>query len=540
MAAPTMCTLALTTTCMAFACLGFRVQIASEHKKGGSPEGQQTSQKVDFKHSHPVRMADPTRSLSRFLLAFNLAAAWHVTGTGKLGRRLEMKTPSVSRVYCSRSCHGIIQRFHHIIGTRHRNKFATGVPLPAHGTTANLRHSPLQMILNASSSAEWLAEVQNEILAEVESERVAKFVELPVMFNDETESNSFDFYRWSQYRSPSRYGRLLPGILFGITSRRIALTVALLVLFSCLVGSYSEQARIFKSLPELELPLTPFELSAPVLGLLLVFRTDAAYERFDRGSDATWELTSGMRSMIRQLALFISGPQMPEPEREAGVELIDACCLLHGWLMQSYLRGDLAAGQTTAWMRLTLGEEAQAQFEARLGHDEKSDSLTATAATSALSLALMRRLPSLDVQERIVIDSQLDGITSSLGTCEKLIRTPIPLGYTRYAVRFLWIWLSLIPFALANTFSTFGDNTWWQDKPKPVLALATAFISFIFLSIEDIAVQIEEPFTILPLEKHQEWLFRETEQIKAMLRVEPVEKTGGKRTPERNTTAVAN
>jgi len=29
------------------------------------------------------------------------------------------------------------------------------------------------------------------------------------------------------------------------------------------------------------------------------------------------------------------------------------------------------------------------------------------------------------------------------------------------------------------------------------------FISFLFLSIEDIAVQIEEPFAILPLEAQQ-------------------------------------
>ena len=34
---------------------------------------------------------------------------------------------------------------------------------------------------------------------------------------------------------------------------------------------------------------------------------------------------------------------------------------------------------------------------------------------------------------------------------------------------------------------------------RRVLVLAMLFISFIFLSIEDIAVQIEEPFAVLPL-----------------------------------------
>ena len=98
-----------------------------------------------------------------------------------------------------------------------------------------------------------------------------------------------------------------------------------------------------------------------------------------------------------------------------------------------------------------------------------------------------------------------------------MLRTPIPLGYTRYSVRFLWIWLSLLPFALVRTFNDFGVNTWWADKPQPVLLLAMGFISFIFLSIEDIAVQIEEPFAILPLELHHKYLSKDVEQMRALM-----------------------
>mmetsp|Transcript_30679 Transcript_30679/g.99481 ORF Transcript_30679/g.99481 Transcript_30679/m.99481 type:complete len:178 (+) Transcript_30679:127-660(+) len=128
----------------------------------------------------------------------------------------------------------------------------------------------------------------------------------------------------------------------------------------------------------------------------------------------------------------------------------------------------------------------------------------------------MTRLPSLEVNERIALEALLSVLTSDIASCEKLLRTPIPLGYTRYSVRFLWIWLTLLPFALTNTFVNFGVGTWWEDKPKPVLVLAMLFIGFIFLSIEDIAVQIEEPFAILPLEQHQRWLLRDARQVKAL------------------------
>jgi hypothetical protein len=36
--------------------------------------------------------------------------------------------------------------------------------------------------------------------------------------------------------------------------------------------------------------------------------------------------------------------------------------------------------------------------------------------------------------------------------------------------------------------------------------------------LTDIAVQIEEPFSILPLEQHQSWLERDVEQMRRVLR----------------------
>ena len=84
-------------------------------------------------------------------------------------------------------------------------------------------------------------------------------------------------------------------------------------------------------------------------------------------------------------------------------------------------------------------------------------------------------------------------------------------------MRFLWLWLSLLPFALASTFAEFDAGTFWADKPQPVLAVAMLFVSFIFLSIEDIAVQIEEPFAILPLIKCHKWLLSDVRRMRALV-----------------------
>ena len=139
---------------------------------------------------------------------------------------------------------------------------------------------------------------------------------------------------------------------------------------------------------------------------------------------------------------------------------------------------------------------------------------------SAITLGASQRLPRLTDQERIALDDLLVTVAADLAKCEKLISTPIPLGYTRSSVRFLWIWITALPFALSRTFADFAAGTWWEDKPLaelPVLLVAMIFISFIFLSIEDIAVQIEEPFAILPLEVQHKWLLRDAEQTRWLM-----------------------
>ena len=81
------------------------------------------------------------------------------------------------------------------------------------------------------------------------------------------------------------------------------------------------------------------------------------------------------------------------------------------------------------------------------------------------------------------------------------------------------IWLTLLPFSLVRTFAEFGTDTWWEGRFQPVLVITMAFLSVIFLSIEDISVQIEEPFCILPLELHQKWLKRDIVQMKRTSRL---------------------
>ena len=260
----------------------------------------------------------------------------------------------------------------------------------------------------------------------------------------------------------------------------------------------------------------PFELTAPALGLLLVFRSDNAYARFKEGSELSWEISTSIRSAMRRLTAWASAPHMPQGERVAAMEIISGCSLLHGWIMNEHLRcGDDSCPvprNHADLLTAALGSDAA---------DRVPDLFSPTPyhGIEALSLGSSQRLPSLTDQEQIAFDESLAAVTSALGKSESFLRTPIPLGYTRYSVRFLWLWLSLLPFALASTFAAdLGGSASWADRVEIVLPVTMGFVSFIFLSIEDIAVQIEEPFAVLPLVKCHKWLMEDVRRMRTLVR----------------------
>lgn len=57
-------------------------------------------------------------------------------------------------------------------------------------------------------------------------------------------------------------------------------------------------------LQALSLPTLPFTLSSPALGLLLVFRTNAAYARWMAGRDAWARIVSHGKNLVRMASVF--------------------------------------------------------------------------------------------------------------------------------------------------------------------------------------------------------------------------------------------
>lgn len=93
------------------------------------------------------------------------------------------------------------------------------------------------------------------------------------------------------------------------------------------------------------------------------------------------------------------------------------------------------------------------------------------------------------------LDIHVQKFVASLGGCERIQKTPIPTCFTRHTSRLIFMWSTLLPFAIypvCGPFFTFPS---------------TLAITYSILGLEDIGVQIEEPFNILPLRQYSDGVY---------------------------------
>lgn len=93
-------------------------------------------------------------------------------------------------------------------------------------------------------------------------------------------------------------------------------------------------------------------------------------------------------------------------------------------------------------------------------------------------------------RRQVGMDVSTTVLTNAMGDSERIFTSPVPRFYTRHTARFLEVWLLLVPLALYQPFS--GSWNHWAMIP------ATSLISFFLLGIEELGIQLEEPFSVLP------------------------------------------
>eukprot|EP00887_Chlorella_sp_A99_P002774 scaffold6.g2774.t1 len=210
-----------------------------------------------------------------------------------------------------------------------------------------------------------------------------------------------------------------------------------------------------------------FQLTSFVLGLLLVFRTNAAYDRWWEARKACGSMLNCVRNTQRMAISWMG------PEDEAALQAL------------------------TRW-NAALAALAFAYLCARDAHYEHAEDLLSKEELAEakrvrqppmLALGVMSALlarTSLDPWERLAIEEQLTKMENMIGACERIASQPLPLAYTRHTSRFLVVWLSFLPFGLAEVYG-------WVTIP------IVGVTAFLLAAVENVGIHIEQPMRVLPM-----------------------------------------
>lgn len=205
-----------------------------------------------------------------------------------------------------------------------------------------------------------------------------------------------------------------------------------------------------------------------VLGLLLVFRTNTAYDRFWEGRKAWGKLVNDTRNLARQIWVVIS-----EKSERDRADKIEALHLLVAFsvAMKTHLRQE------------TLGSEIETlilpEHFIRLKGIQNPPLRVAFWIGDYLQHQYQR--DRIKIHQLTEMQNLLNGLVDCLGACERILKTPMPVAYAIHLKQLLLLYCLSLPFQVVENL------VWWT---APVVVL----ISFTLFGIEAIGIEIENPF----------------------------------------------
>jgi ion channel-forming bestrophin family protein len=201
-----------------------------------------------------------------------------------------------------------------------------------------------------------------------------------------------------------------------------------------------------------------------VISMLLVFRTNTAYDRW-------WEARKLWGSLVnnsRNLALKISA-MLPEAEHRKYFKKMIAT---YAAVLHQHLRA-----QKT---RIELFEDLQdEQFMQQLHHDKHVPNQLAGMMIKKTNE--LYKAGKLSGDQLIVLNAELQSFTDVCGACERIKNTPIPYSYSVFLKKFIFFYIMTLPFGYVFSLGYYVI---------PVVS----FIFYVLASLEIIAEEIEDPF----------------------------------------------
>ena len=221
------------------------------------------------------------------------------------------------------------------------------------------------------------------------------------------------------------------------------------------------ELHYFPNAVHLEKLISVYSLIGFVISLLLVFRTNTAYDRWWEGRKKWGEMVNNTRNLAVKLAAVLDEKE----DREFFQRMISNYVIA----MKEQLRQGVDLDELNL-----LSEEKHTLV----------DRQHVPASIVGFMYAKLKKLRKEGVVTEfdfVSMDTNLNSFLESLGACERIKNTPIPFSYSLFIKKFIFIYVTTLPVAFVNVFG-YGA------------ALIATFVFYVLVSMEVLAEEIEDPF----------------------------------------------
>lgn len=259
-------------------------------------------------------------------------------------------------------------------------------------------------------------------------------------------------FRFHKADTVRKLGPLLIGICF---------YSALIAVLEMEIWRLSE-TNVVKNIPLMH-SLLGFAIS-----MLLVFRTNTAYDRWWEGRRLWGNLVNNSRNLALKLSTVI--PEDDTRQRTFFRKIIPA----YAFALHNHLRREET--------RTALFDENDEDHKQVFQKIDKEKHIP-----NQVALLMYQHIQQLYNEKKIsgeqllYLNTELQSFTDICGACERIKNTPIPFSYSVFIKKFIFFYVMSLPFGFVFQLGYYVI---------PVVA----FIFYVLASLEIIAEEIEDPF----------------------------------------------
>jgi putative membrane protein len=217
-----------------------------------------------------------------------------------------------------------------------------------------------------------------------------------------------------------------------------------------------------------------------VISLLLVFRTNTAYDRWWEGRKIWGSLVNNSRNLAIKLSAILT----EESDRAFFRKIIPS----YASILNKHLKDEETSKQ--------LFDDIVIEH-----HKHRPNQVAKILFHKINDLYNSRKITG---DQLIILNHEIQSFTDICGACERIKNTPIPYSYSAFLKKFIFFYVMTLPFG-------YVFNLGYYVIPVVV------FIFYVLASLELIAEEIEDPFgndaNDLPTKKIAENIKRHVEEL---------------------------